>query len=116
MVAVSQEAFRECNSLTDITIPGSVKRIGERAFEKVGLVGTRFIVVIPAGVSEFYANSFACFGNSGATLVALGSTVQEMLYDNLWQFYKTLENATAQIHLIRKPQDNVENPTWRGAP
>ena len=84
----------------------------------VGHTGTRFIVVIPAGVQTFYAGSFMSFQDSGATLVALGSYVQEELYNNMWQFYESVANAEANDirYIRRKPQEGVENPKWYGAP
>ncbi len=116
VVVVSQSAFANCTALTDITLPSTLKRIKERAFENVGHTGQRFIVVIPAGVEEFYAGAFKSFGDSGATLVALGSFVRQTLYDNLWQYYESVEAAEAMYPLIRKPQENVEDPEWFGCP
>ena len=116
---IEQYAVYNCRLLTDITLPDSLTRIGSRAFEGIGTASsvTRFIVVIPAGVTDYDGNyAWAPFRESSATLVALGTTVQEALYDHLWQFYKNRASAEAGIGIVRQPQDGVEDPTWHGAP
>ncbi len=115
VAVISPSAFANCTALTDITLPSTLKRIMERAFENTGHTGQRFIVVIPAGVEEFFAGAFQSFGDSGATLVALGAFVRETLYDNDWQYYQTLSDAEVPRNLIRRPHDDPDFK-WFGHP
>ena len=107
---IQDSAFAECTLLTDITLPSTLKIMKNHCFENTGtLAGKRFIVVLPASITEFTANNgagWACFNNSGATLVSSNVYVSTQLYDYWWQYYTSLADAEALVHLCRKPNDD----------
>ena len=119
VVIIEDSAFANCTLLTDITLPSTLKIMKNHCFENTGTSAQkRFIVVLPSGIEEFQANNasgWACFNNSGATLVSSGSYVNHELYECWWQYYTNLADATNQIHLVRKPNDDPDF-RWYGCP
>lgn len=62
---ISDELFRDCAELTEVTIPGGVTSIGSYAFSGTGLTG----ITIPEGVTSLGAGAF-----SGSRLTAIDLT------------------------------------------
>ncbi len=55
VTAIADDAFKECDSITSITIPNSVKSIGERAFYSCDSLTS---VTIPNSVTSIGKNAF----------------------------------------------------------
>lgn len=76
VVGISEQAFKECNSITKIVIPASVKTIGRYAFANCALVSE---LTIPATVETIGDAAFTgC--TSLATLDLSAATVTEIPY------------------------------------
>ena len=109
---VEDRAFSGCTLLTDITLPSTLKRLANHAFEETGTAaGTRFIVVLPAGLEEITTNNgagWASFNGSAATIVVQSSIIANQHYDDWWQYYDSLADAEANNVLLikRKPKDS----------
>ena len=68
VTSVADAGFAGCSGLTGITLPGSISRIGERAFEATGLTE----VWLPQAVEAVGSRAFAACSSLGR-VVALGS-------------------------------------------
>ena len=77
-----------------IRVPGTVKRIQNNAFYEVGngYAAERFYLVLPGALDEF---DISAVTQCNAVLVAPGGLAAQVLYDNWYYYYVTLEDAKA---------------------
>ena len=76
VVGINGSAFRDCTSLTSITIPISVTSIGEYAFYRCTSLTS---ITIPESVTRIGGSAFA--GCSSLTSITIGSGVTSIGYD-----------------------------------
>ena len=112
VVIIQDSAFMNCTLLTDITLPSTLRRVMNHAFENTGTAaGKRFIVELPEGITEMQCNNgagWASFNRSAAVLVApKGSWVAHELYENWWVYYlsRDLAELNDPAYATRKPHD-----------
>ena len=87
---IDAEAFENTLQLTSVTIPTTVKKIGEGAFASSGLTS----VVIPAGVDTIESNLFLWCEN--LTSVTLPASVKTFEYGIFWGC-KSLKSLTVDM-------------------
>ena len=97
--SISNDAFAECASLTSVTIPDSVTRIGAEAFSGCGSLTA---ITIPSGVASIGASAFFNCGNLSIITVLNPMCYIEWGYETLGYFATTVVhgylNSTAQSY------------------
>ena len=89
---IADGAFWDCESLTSITIPNSVTRIGSNAFP--GCSGLTSIT-IPNSVTGIGHRAF--YGCDGLTFITIPNSVTSIGEEAFWDCYK-LKSITVPIH------------------
>ena len=118
---IGSNVFDGCNNLYHgaeddaIIIPGSVKSIGNLAFQNLGsLRSERFYLVLPGNLEEFDLN---IFNNCNAVLVVPeGSYTAGRLYSSYYLYYNTLDDARAHHGLQQKTPPQGTTVVYHGRP
>lgn len=79
VVAIDVQAFYGCDAITNVTIPDSVKTVGEKAFYECSSLRT---VSIGKGVEFFGSNAFGRCGNLGRVNIADADKWCEASFEN----------------------------------
>ena len=78
VTSIGQEAFRECDEITSITIPGSVTTIGAAAFYSCTKIES---LVIPEGVKTIGMSAFeSCYGIKSITIAGSVTTIEDRAF------------------------------------
>lgn len=109
------DVLHESTDVNVITLPGSLKTIGDLAFRDVGSSYLeRFYLVLPSSLEFFNINIFT--GCRAVLVAPMGSYAAGVLHDNFYYYYFTLEDAMAQRNVQFKPTDDPEHTTYHGRP
>ena len=77
---IGNEAFRDCNKITSVTIPASVTSIGERAFQRCELLTK--VTMPPSGVTDIGERAFeSCGSLTSVTIPATVTSIGYMAFD-----------------------------------
>ena len=107
---IGDEAFADCEELTNVTIPGGVTSIGEEAFARCRALKE---VVLPFGVMtiEEYA-FFCCSGLKAVTIPGSVATIGRYAFRGCDGLTVTMENGVTTIRptalTVRVSADDAE--------
>ncbi|QQY82494.1 leucine-rich repeat domain-containing protein [Tamlana sp. s12] len=82
VTALAEEAFRQCNLVTNITLPASITAIGDKAFYLCEILET---VNIPDGITEIGPHTFyKCYQLTGVTFPSSVTAIGENAFDQCY--------------------------------
>lgn len=87
---IGNKSFYHCTGLTSVVIPGTVKSIGESAFEGSNLTSVTMMTDTPLSITS---NVFSCY--SSATLYVPYKCKDVFVSTNVWKYFKEIVELPA---------------------
>lgn len=98
IVSIEESAFSECEKLTDVKLPGTLKRIGESAFFRTGITS----IDLPEGLETIELAAFVDTMLESVTIPSTVSFLESGAFANQWGTMRTLKVAPGSRFYVSK--------------